>query len=147
MTVQITVPDIGDFADVEVIELLVAEGDTLEVEQGIVTVESDKASMELPADQAGKVLRVLVKVGDKINKGTALVEIEPAEASKGGQGDTPEAADKAEPATSKQPQPAEAAPAPQAATGSGEQRSASGSEGAPRAPAPAGSYTSNVDQE
>lgn len=78
MTVQITVPDIGDFADVEVIEVLVSEGDELELEQGIVTVESDKASMELPADQPGKVVKVLVKVGDKINQGTPLVEIEPA---------------------------------------------------------------------
>lgn len=89
MSVQITVPDIGDFADVEVIELLVSEGDVIEVEQGLVTVESDKASMELPADQPGKVLRVLVKVGDKINKGSPLVEIEPAQASE--KGDKPPA--------------------------------------------------------
>src|SRR5690606_15454134 len=81
MTVQITVPDIGDFADVEVIEVLVSEGDTIEVEQGIVTVESDKASMELPADTAGKVVKVLVKVGDKINKGDPLVEVEASGAS------------------------------------------------------------------
>ena len=81
MSVQITVPDIGDFTDVEVIELLVSEGDIIAVEQGVVTVESDKASMELPTDQAGKVLRVLVKVGDKINMGSPLVELEPAEAA------------------------------------------------------------------
>ncbi|HLV28815.1 MAG TPA: dihydrolipoyl dehydrogenase [Burkholderiaceae bacterium] len=79
MSVQITVPDIGDFSDVEVIEVLVSEGDVVAVEQGLVTVESDKASMELPSDQAGKVLRVLVKVGDKINKGSPLVELEPVE--------------------------------------------------------------------
>ncbi len=78
MTVQITVPDIGDFDDVEVIEVLVSEGDELEIEQGIVTVESDKASMELPADQPGKVVRVLVKVGDKVKQGSPLVEIEAA---------------------------------------------------------------------
>ncbi|HLU77981.1 MAG TPA: dihydrolipoyl dehydrogenase [Burkholderiaceae bacterium] len=83
MTVQITVPDIGDFADVEVIEVLVSEGDELQTEQGIVTVESDKASMELPADQPGKVVRVLVKVGDKVNQGTPLVEIEPVQAQSG----------------------------------------------------------------
>ena len=97
MTVQITVPDIGDFSDVEVIEVLVAEGDELQTEQGIVTVESDKASMELPADQPGKVVRVLVKVGDKVNKGTPLVEIEPVGKSSSGsasaeQTDTPTAA-------------------------------------------------------
>lgn len=79
MTIQITVPDIGDFDQVEVIEVLVSEGDDLELEQGIVTVESDKASMELPADQAGKVVRVLVKVGDKVKQGSPLVEIDAAE--------------------------------------------------------------------
>src|SRR5690606_4088471 len=99
MTVQITVPDIGDFADVEVIEVLVSEGDELQTEQGIVTVESDKASMELPADQPGKVVRVLVKVGDKVNQGTPLVEIEPVGKSSSGsasaeQTDTPTAADR-----------------------------------------------------
>ena len=83
MTVQITVPDIGDFDDVEVIEVLVAEGDELAMEQGIVTVESDKASMELPADQPGKIKRVLVKVGDKVKQGTPLVEIEPSQPSQG----------------------------------------------------------------
>src|SRR5690606_10462652 len=81
MTVQITVPDIGDFADVEVIELLVSEGEDVQVEQGLVTVESDKASMELPSDQAGKVVRVLVKVGDKVSQGMPLVELEPADQS------------------------------------------------------------------
>src|SRR5690606_23494418 len=90
MSVQITVPDIGDFSDVEVIELLVSEGDVIEVEQGLVTVESEKASMELPADQAGKVLRVLVKVGDKISQGSPLVEIEPAEAKQGESANKPD---------------------------------------------------------
>ncbi|MFA7669340.1 MAG: dihydrolipoyl dehydrogenase [Burkholderiaceae bacterium] len=98
MTVQITVPDIGDFADVEVIELLVAEGDMLAVEQGIVMVESDKASMELPADRAGKVVRVLVKVGDKVNKGAALVEIEPAEQGTADAGKPAASAETAKPA-------------------------------------------------
>lgn len=91
MTVQITVPDIGDFADVEVIEVLVSEGDELALEQGIVTVESDKASMELPADQPGKVVRVLVKVGDKVNQGTPLVEIEPSGQTQENQGEASEA--------------------------------------------------------
>lgn len=91
MTVQITVPDIGDFADVEVIEVLVSEGDELALEQGIVTVESDKASMELPADQPGKVVRVLVKVGDKVNQGTPLVEIEPPGQTQENQGEASEA--------------------------------------------------------
>src|SRR5690606_5368986 len=103
MSVQITVPDIGDFADVEVIELLVSEGDLIEVEQGIVTVESDKASMELPADRAGKVLRLLVKVGDKVSKGAALIEIEVADQ---GAADAGKPAAAAPAATSEKPAPA-----------------------------------------
>lgn len=76
MSVQIKVPDIGDFSEVEVIEVLVTEGDVIQAEQSLVTVESDKASMELPSDQAGKVLKVLVKIGDKVSEGTPLVELE-----------------------------------------------------------------------
>ena len=78
MSVQIKVPDIGDSTDVDVIELLVSEGDVIEAEQSLVTVESDKASMEIPSEHAGKVLRVLVKVGDKVSQGTPLVELEVA---------------------------------------------------------------------
>src|SRR5690606_39882125 len=74
-----------------VIEVLVSEGDELALEQGIVTVESDKASMELPADQPGKVVRVLVKVGDKVNQGTPLVEIEPSGQTQENQGEASEA--------------------------------------------------------
>ena len=130
MTVQITVPDIGDFTDVEVIEVLVSEGDELQVEQGIVTVESDKASMELPADQAGKVLRVLVKVGDKINQGAPLVEIEPA-AQAGEQPAAPAQKEEARPSSSTE----QAPPAqPQAAAPQG----ASAAE-------PAASYSGQAD--
>ncbi|HUH59713.1 MAG TPA: dihydrolipoyl dehydrogenase [Candidimonas sp.] len=76
-TTELTVPDIGDFGEVEVIEVLVAVGDTLKAEQSLVTVESDKASMEIPASQAGLVKAVLVKVGDKVAQGAPLVQIEP----------------------------------------------------------------------
>src|SRR5690606_23035369 len=62
--VQVVVPDIGDFKDVEVIEVLVAEGDTVEAEQSLITVESDKASMEIPSSHAGVIKRLAVKVGD-----------------------------------------------------------------------------------
>src|SRR3546814_10690195 len=75
-TTELSVPVIGDFAEVEVIEVLVAVGDTIAVEQSLVTVESDKASMEIPATKAGVVKAVLVKLGDKITKGSALVQIE-----------------------------------------------------------------------
>ncbi len=74
--IEVLVPDIGDFAEVAVIELLVKPGDTVKVEQSLVTVESDKASMEIPSSHAGKVLAVLVQLGDKISKGSPLLLLE-----------------------------------------------------------------------
>ncbi|ANY15959.1 dihydrolipoyllysine-residue acetyltransferase [Bordetella pseudohinzii] len=74
--VDVTVPDIGDFKDVEVIEVLVAVGDTIKAEQSLITVESDKASMEIPASTGGVVKAVKVKVGDRINKGDAILVVE-----------------------------------------------------------------------
>ena len=79
-TTQLAVPDIGDFAEVEIIEILVAVGDTIKTEQSLITVESDKASMEIPATQGGVVKAILVKVGDKVAEGAAIVEIEAAAA-------------------------------------------------------------------
>src|SRR5690606_35458121 len=73
---SLTVPDIGDFDEVEVIEILVAVGDTIEPEQSLITVESDKASMEIPASAGGVVKEVRVKVGDKVAKGTVIVVAE-----------------------------------------------------------------------
>ena len=75
-TTTIKVPDIGDFDEVDVIEVLVAEGDTVEAEQSLITLESDKATMEVPAESAGKVSKVLIKVGDKVAEGTAILELE-----------------------------------------------------------------------
>ena len=75
-TMQLTVPDIGDFSDVAVIELLVAVGDVIAPEQSILTVESDKASLEIPASHGGRVTQILVKLGDKVSQGSAIVEIE-----------------------------------------------------------------------
>ncbi|MFY3029537.1 dihydrolipoyllysine-residue acetyltransferase [Achromobacter xylosoxidans] len=74
--VQIKVPDIGDFKEVEVIEVMVAVGDTIKAEQSLITVESDKASMEIPASQGGVVKEVKVKVGDKVAKGSVVVVVE-----------------------------------------------------------------------
>ena len=65
-TLDIKVPDIGDFADVAVIELMVKVGDTIKVDQSLLTVESDKASMEIPSSHAGVVTALLVKLGDKV---------------------------------------------------------------------------------
>src|SRR5690606_26444291 len=75
-TTELKVPDIGDFDKVDVIEVLVKVGDAIEAEQSLVTVESDKASMEIPAEQGGVVAEVLVKVGDKVAQGDPLVRIE-----------------------------------------------------------------------
>ena len=77
--IEITVPDIGDFTDVEVIEILVKPGDDIAVEQSLVTVESDKASMEIPSAAAGKLKELKVKVGDKVSKGTVLGTLEAGE--------------------------------------------------------------------
>jgi dihydrolipoamide dehydrogenase len=74
--VEVKVPDIGDFKDVAVIEVLVKPGDTVQVDQSLVTVESDKASMEIPSTQAGVVKELKVKLGDKISEGSALAVLE-----------------------------------------------------------------------
>ncbi|GAB4564203.1 MAG: dihydrolipoyllysine-residue acetyltransferase [Rhizobacter sp.] len=79
--VEVKVPDIGDFKDVEIIELLVKPGDTVKVEQSLVTVESDKASMEIPSTHAGVVKELKVKLGDKISEGSLLLVVEAGESS------------------------------------------------------------------
>ena len=96
-TVEIKVPDIGDFKEVEVIEVLVSEGDTITAEQSLVTVESDKASMEIPASQGGVIKSLKVKVGDKVAMGSVLLEVEP-EGEGAGKAESAPAAAKAEPA-------------------------------------------------
>jgi pyruvate dehydrogenase E2 component (dihydrolipoamide acetyltransferase) len=105
--VEVKVPDIGDFKDVEVIELMVKPGDTIKVDQSLVTVESDKASMEIPSSHAGVVKDIKVKVGDKINQGDIVLSVEAAE---GAAAPAPAAAAPAPAA----PAPAAAAPAPAA---------------------------------
>ena len=75
--IEVQVPDIGDFDEVDVIEVLVAEGDRIEEDQSLITVESDKASMEIPSSAAGIVKSLKVKVGDKVSEGTVLLELEP----------------------------------------------------------------------
>ena len=76
MTVDVSVPDIGDFKDVGVIEVLVKPGDTVKVEQSLITIESDKASMEIPSSHAGVVKELKVKVGDIVNKGSVMLSLE-----------------------------------------------------------------------
>ena len=81
--VEVKVPDIGDFKEVEVIELLVKPGDTIKVDQSLITVESDKASMEIPSSQAGVVKEIKVKIGDKIAEGSVVLMMEGAETGAG----------------------------------------------------------------
>ena len=74
--IDVQVPDIGDFDEVAVIEVLVNVGDTVAVDQSLVTVESDKASMEIPSSHAGVVKAMTVKLGDKVTKGSVLLQVE-----------------------------------------------------------------------
>ena len=80
-TIQVKVPDIGDFKEVEVIELLVKVGDTIKVDQSLITVESDKASMEIPSTHAGVIKALNVKIGDKVAEGSLLLELDAASAA------------------------------------------------------------------
>ena len=110
--VQVKVPDIGDFSEVAVIEVLVAPGDTVKVEQSLITVESDKASMEIPSSHAGVVKSLAVKLGDKVSEGSVVLTLEAV----GAAAPTPAASASApKPAAAPAPQ-APAAPAPVAAS-------------------------------
>jgi pyruvate/2-oxoglutarate dehydrogenase complex dihydrolipoamide acyltransferase (E2) component len=79
--IDIQVPDIGDFKDVAVIEVLVKPGDTVKAEQSLITVESDKASMEIPSSHAGVVKDLKVKIGDLMNRGVVILTLEAAGAA------------------------------------------------------------------
>ncbi len=129
--VEVKVPDIGDFKDVAVIEVLVKAGDTVKVEQSLVTVESDKASMEIPSSAAGVVKELKLAVGDTVNQGSLILVLE---ADPAGAGAAPAPASAPTPASAAKPAPA---PTPAPATAA-----------AASAPAPAASaYSGNVDLE
>ena len=110
--IEVKVPDIGDFKDVAVIELLVKPGDTVKVEQSLITVESDKASMEIPSAAAGVVKELKVKLGDKLNIGDLVLLLEGAAAPAAVVSSAPAAAPAAPAATPSMP----AAASPVAAT-------------------------------
>ncbi|HEX9584930.1 MAG TPA: dihydrolipoyl dehydrogenase [Gammaproteobacteria bacterium] len=74
--IEIKVPDIGDFSDVEIIEVLVSDGDTVEPEQPLITLESDKATMDVPSSHAGTIREVHVKVGDRVSEGSPIATVE-----------------------------------------------------------------------
>jgi len=105
--VEVKVPDIGDFKEVEVIEVLVKPGDTVTKEQSLITVESDKASMEIPSSDAGVVRELKLKIGDKVSEGSTVLVLEAV----GSKAAAPAAPQKA----SEAPAPARAAAAPSAA--------------------------------
>lgn len=114
--IEVKVPDIGGYDDVPVIELLVAVGDTVKKDQGLVTLESDKATMEVPSSADGVVKSISVKIGDKVSEGAviAILEAEGAgEAPK--QASSQPAADNSEAAAAAAPKPAAAAPVAAAA--------------------------------
>ncbi len=105
--IEVKVPDIGDFKDVAVIEVLVKPGDSVAAEQSLITVESDKASMEIPSSTAGVVKELKVKIGDKVNEGTVVLLLDSAASA---------SASAPAPAPAPEPAPApKAAPAAQAA--------------------------------
>ena len=131
--IDIKVPDIGDFAEVGVIELLVQPGDTVTVDQSLITVESDKASMEIPSSHAGVVKELKVKLGDKVAEGSVILTLEAA-------GEAAAAA----PAAAPEVQAASAQPASVSAPNASQSQSAP----APAAPASvASSYAGHVDLE
>jgi len=74
--IEVKVPDIGDFSEVEVIEILVNVGDTIAPEDSLISVESDKAAMEIPAPQGGVVKELLLNLGDKVSEGSAILMLE-----------------------------------------------------------------------
>jgi pyruvate dehydrogenase E2 component (dihydrolipoamide acetyltransferase) len=78
---EVLVPDIGDFKDVEVIEILVKPGDSVAKEQSLISLESDKATMEIPSPEAGVVKELMVKLGDKVSEGSAILVLEPGGAA------------------------------------------------------------------
>ena len=74
--IDLTVPNIGEFKDVEVIELLISEGQTIKKNEPLITIESDKSSVEIPSTEDGKILKVNIKVGDKVSEGDIILELE-----------------------------------------------------------------------
>ena len=100
---DVEVPDIGDFDAVPVIEVLVKAGDMVQQEQSLVTLESDKATMEIPAPAAGKVVEVKVEVGATVSQGDVILSLEAAESETAGQEATPPQ-QKADPAPAAPPE-------------------------------------------
>jgi dihydrolipoamide dehydrogenase len=131
--VELKVPDIGDFKDVDVVEVNIKPGDAVEIEQGVLTLESDKASIEVPSDVAGTVKEVKIKAGDKVSQGTVIALVETAAAAAATPAEKPAAPKEA----------AAEAPAPKEASAA---KPAEKAPAASSAPAPkAGSFSGSAD--
>jgi pyruvate dehydrogenase E2 component (dihydrolipoamide acetyltransferase) len=117
--IEIKVPDIGDFEDVEIIEVLVAAGDSIDENQEVITVESDKAMMEIPASNGGVIKEMKVSVGDRVSEGTVIAVVEAAAGAapeEEKQAEAPAPAAESAPAPKQEAKPAPAAAAPAAET-------------------------------
>ncbi len=136
---EVKIPDIGDFHDIPVIEVMVKPGDVVKAEDSLITLESDKATMDVPAPSAGKIREVKVKVGDKVSKDSLVLLLEVVAAA-----EKPAAPAPAVPA------PAKAAPAPGVVQGRTDYGAKDATPAAPApmpTPAPAGTYKGKVDIE
>jgi pyruvate dehydrogenase E2 component (dihydrolipoamide acetyltransferase) len=111
-TQELKVPDIGDFKDIPVIEILVKEGDMVAKDQSLVTLESDKATMEVPAEVAGKIVSLKVKLGDKVSQGVVVAVIEPSTGGAAAASPAPAQAPAPAPVPAPSPAPVASAPAP-----------------------------------
>jgi pyruvate dehydrogenase E2 component (dihydrolipoamide acetyltransferase) len=140
--VDIKVPDIGDFSDVEVIEVMVKPGDPVRVDDSLITIESDKASMEVPSTEAGVVKEIRVKVGDKVSQGSPIIIVETAAAAAA----QPAAAAAPAPAAAKPPQSAAPTVANPAPTAVGPSRPAKSPSAAAASPDGSGSAPPTPDK-
>ncbi|MDC8854322.1 dihydrolipoyllysine-residue acetyltransferase [Shewanella algae] len=104
--IEVTVPDIGDAADVDVIEVLVSEGEAIEADAGLITLETDKATMDVPSPQAGTVKSLKVKVGDKVSQGSLVLLLEVGAAAEAPQAPQATASEAAQPAAAQAAAPA-----------------------------------------
>lgn len=113
--IELRVPDIGDYKDVPVIELLVAVGDTIAVDTALVTLESDKATMDVPSAAAGRIAEILIKTGDRVSEGSLIARLEVAGAAAETAPQAPAADRKSEPKAETPASPSAPPPAPSAA--------------------------------